>query len=61
MTALIGNLIADAATSAIRGLGSGQASPLLRPPGWPAPVLRKGGAPLVLGLTLIRIEVNLGR
>jgi hypothetical protein len=61
MAALIANLLAEAASSAFRGPGSGHASPLLRPPGWPAPVPRKGGAPLVLGLTLIKIVVNLGR
>jgi hypothetical protein len=61
MTPLIGTLIADAATSAIRGLGSGQIPVLLRPNDWPAPVPRKGGEPVVIDLYLIKIEINFGR
>ena len=61
MTALIGNFIADAAMSAIRGQGSGEANFHLRPSGRQVPAPRKGGAPVVLGLTLIKIVVNFGR
>ena len=61
MTPLIGNLIADAASSAIRGLGSGQVPALLRPSGWPTPVPRKGSEQLVIDLYLIKIEINFGR
>ena len=61
MTPLIGNLIADAASSAIRGLGSGQASVVLRPNASPAPAPRKGGEASATDLCLVKIEVNVGR
>ena len=61
MTPLIGNLIADAASSAMRGFGSGQIPVLLRPNGWPVPVPRKGGEAPVIELVLIKVEVKLSR
>lgn len=61
MTALLGTLIEGAASSAIRGLGSGHAALVLRPNARPAPVIRRADPPLVLDLYLIKIELNFGR
>jgi hypothetical protein len=61
MAALIANLLAEASSSAFRGHGSGYPILTPRPNGRQVPVPRKGGEPLVIGLTLIKIVVNLGR
>ena len=61
MTPLISNFIADAASSAMRGFGSGHGPAPLRPNGWPVPVPRKGGEAPVIELVLIKVEVKFGR
>ena len=61
MAALIANLLAEAASSTFRGHGGGHPTLPPRPNGRQVPVPRNGGGPLVLGLTLIKIVVNLGR
>jgi hypothetical protein len=58
MTVFVRNLIVGAATSAIHGVGIGRAALAVRLGGSRAPTLRPGGAPIVIDLYLIKIEVN---
>jgi hypothetical protein len=61
MTPLIGTVIAEAATSAIRGLGTNQPVVVVRPVGRPAPAPWLGNRPPTFDLVVIKIELNLGR
>jgi uncharacterized protein YjlB len=60
MLPLIGGLITEAATSAIRGLGASRAVVAVTPADTSAIPLRRGDAVLVVAdVALIRIEINL--
>jgi hypothetical protein len=60
MTPFIGSLIADIATSAIRGSANVPTALVVRPPPRPAPAPRLGDAP-AFDLVLVKVELNLGR
>jgi hypothetical protein len=58
MNPQIGAMLADAASSALHGLGTASPAAVAMPPGWPAPALRLVSILPTIDLVLIKIELN---